>query len=220
MNLLNVVCGLSFYFTCWFAGPLVWPKCVTCCTLARGSLPPHHTEMGTFAVVDQTLLGDYWKKQAGKVSVSEKKAKVLVWVIPRPACRTHWSRSSCRWSLVCTSRRKRLFRLHTHLHFGREMGYTGHHLHISMKHKHTGLEVLWIRVTRELVCRLSYRRSRPRIPSERETHFIIVGEWIICVHVCVFVCVQPTVFSSFSNHSLASSIVHVSSLHSRSRLAL
>lgn len=38
-------------------------------------------------------------------------------------------------------------------------------------------------------------------------------------HVCVCVCDPLTVFSSFSNTSLASSKLHTSSLHSRSRLS-
>lgn len=60
----------SFCFTRWFTGLLVGPKSVTTCTLTRGSLLLHHTEMGTSAVVDRTLLGHLWcgKKKAGKQS--------------------------------------------------------------------------------------------------------------------------------------------------------
>lgn len=56
---------LVFYVTCRFTGHPVCTEPVTSRTLTHDLLILHHTEMGTSAVVDRTLLGHLWEK-AGK----------------------------------------------------------------------------------------------------------------------------------------------------------
>lgn len=146
--------GLSFYFTCWFTALLVWPEFVTNCTLTHRYLLLHHTEMGTSTVVDQTLLGHLWKQAAAEAEwmsfmcsltilattlmiymLAKKESKDPCLSFSYTGCHTHRSHSSCRRSLVCSSRRMSRFRLHIDLHFGRGVVYTGHHLHTkNIKH--------------------------------------------------------------------------------------